>query len=141
MVDNQDRDLLPSHSSRRDICHVCPDVSGRRRCHFLSLTERFCDVLLIMHQGICVEQVAMEEILRHSKDVLYPPSARSRWRRIKAKRGCEEMNSHFFTAPFYFAFIWFRVQGSRFKALVAASPPFFRRWYSRIAAFPSRECN
>ena len=29
------------------------------------------------------------------------------------------MNSHFFTAPFYFAFIW-----SRFRALVAASPPF-----------------
>ena len=23
------------------------------------------------------------------------------------------MNSYFFTAPFYFAFIWFRVQGSR----------------------------
>ena len=23
------------------------------------------------------------------------------------------MNSHFFTALFYFAFIWFRVQGSR----------------------------
>ena len=62
------------------------------------------------------------------------------------------MNPHFFTAPFYFAFIWFkvqgsgfkvqgsgfRVQGSRFKVEVAASPPFFRRWYSRIAAFPSR---
>ena len=29
------------------------------------------------------------------------------------------MRIHFFTAPFYFAFIWFRVQ-------VAASPPFFR---------------
>ncbi len=43
------------------------------------------------------------------------------------------MNPHFFTAPFYFAFIWYRVQ-------VAASPPFLRRWYSRIAAFPSREC-
>ena len=28
------------------------------------------------------------------------------------KKGCEEMNPHFFTAPFYFAFIWFRVQGS-----------------------------
>ena len=28
------------------------------------------------------------------------------------KRGCEEMNPHFFTAPFYFAFIWFKVQGS-----------------------------
>ena len=27
------------------------------------------------------------------------------------------MNPHFFTAPFYFAFIWFRV-------LVPASPPF-----------------
>ena len=40
------------------------------------------------------------------------------------KRGCEEMNPHFFTAPFCFAFIWFRVQGSGFKALVAASPPF-----------------
>ena len=24
------------------------------------------------------------------------------------------MNPHFFTAPFYFAFIWFKVQGSRF---------------------------
>ena len=48
------------------------------------------------------------------------------------------MNPHFFTASFYFAFIWFRVQGSGFEALVAASPPFFRRWYSRIAAFPSR---
>ena len=23
------------------------------------------------------------------------------------------MNPHFFTAPFYFAFIWFRGQGSR----------------------------
>ena len=36
------------------------------------------------------------------------------------------MNSHFFTAPFYFAFIWFRVQ-------VAASPPFLlgdaRKWH------------
>ncbi len=34
------------------------------------------------------------------------------------------MRIHFFTAPFYFAFIWFRVQGSRFKVQVAASPPF-----------------
>ena len=41
------------------------------------------------------------------------------------------MRIHFFTAPFYFAFIWFR-------ALVAALLPLFRRWYSRIAAFPSR---
>ena len=24
------------------------------------------------------------------------------------------MNPHFFTAPFYFAFIWFRVHGSGF---------------------------
>ena len=28
------------------------------------------------------------------------------------ERDYEEMNPHFFTAPFYFAFIWFRVQGS-----------------------------
>ena len=48
------------------------------------------------------------------------------------------MNPRFFTALFYFAFIWFKVQGSGFKVQVAASPPFFRRWYSRIAAFPSR---
>ena len=34
------------------------------------------------------------------------------------------MRIHFFTAPFYFAFIWFRVQGPGFKALVAASPLF-----------------
>ena len=25
------------------------------------------------------------------------------------------MRIHFFTAPFYFAFIWFRVQGSRVR--------------------------
>ena len=25
------------------------------------------------------------------------------------------MNSHFFTSPFYFAFIWFRVRGSGFR--------------------------
>ena len=64
------------------------------------------------------------------------------------------MNPHFFTAPFYFAFIWFKVQGSRFKVQgsrfrvqgsgfrVQGSgggfAAFFRRWYSRIAAFPSR---
>ena len=62
------------------------------------------------------------------------------------------MRIHFFAAPFFVAFIWFRVrgsgfevQGSRFrvrgsgfKVQVAASPPFFRRWYSHIAAFPSR---
>ena len=41
------------------------------------------------------------------------------------------MNSYFFTASFYFAFIWFKVQGSRFKVQgsrfrveVAASPLF-----------------
>ena len=41
------------------------------------------------------------------------------------------MNPHFFTAPFYFAFIWFRVQGSGFRVrgsglwvVVAASPLF-----------------
>ena len=34
------------------------------------------------------------------------------------------MNPHFFTAPFYFAFIGFRVQGSGFRVQVAASPPF-----------------
>ena len=34
------------------------------------------------------------------------------------------MRIHFFTAPFYFAFIWFKVQGSGFKVEVAASPPF-----------------
>ena len=50
------------------------------------------------------------------------------------------MNSHFFTAPFYLAFIWFKVQGSRFKVQGSRGgfAAFFRRWYSRIAAFPSR---
>ena len=43
------------------------------------------------------------------------------------------MNPHFFTAPFFFAFIWFRVQGSG-----GGFAAFFRRWYSRIVAFPSR---
>ena len=35
------------------------------------------------------------------------------------------MRIHFFTAPFYFALIWFKVQCSGFKVQVAASPPFF----------------
>ena len=37
------------------------------------------------------------------------------------------MNPHFFTAPFYFAFIWlgFRVQGSGLKVEVAASPQLY----------------
>ncbi len=35
------------------------------------------------------------------------------------------MRIHFFTASFYFAFIWFRVQGSRFKGEVAASPQIY----------------
>ena len=30
------------------------------------------------------------------------------------------MNSHFFTAPFYFAFFWFRVQGSGVRWRFAA---------------------
>ena len=50
------------------------------------------------------------------------------------------MNPHFFTVPFYFAFIWFRVQGSGFKGSGGGFAAFFRRWYSRIAAFPPREC-
>ena len=57
------------------------------------------------------------------------------------------MRIHFFTAPFYFAFIGFKVQGSRSKVQgpgfkVQGSgggfAAFFRGWYSRIAAFPSR---
>ena len=36
------------------------------------------------------------------------------------------MNPYFFTAPFYFAYIWFRVQGSGVKVLVTASPPFLK---------------
>ena len=34
------------------------------------------------------------------------------------------MRIHFFTAPFYSAFIWFKVQGSGFRVQVAASPLF-----------------
>lgn len=36
--------------------------------HDIALMEQFCDTLLIMHQGRCVEQGSMEEILRHPKD-------------------------------------------------------------------------
>ncbi len=45
------------------------------------------------------------------------------------------MNPHFFTAPFSLLSFGsgFKVQGSR-----GGFATFFRRWYSRIAAFPSR---
>ena len=42
------------------------------------------------------------------------------------------MNPHFFTAPFLFCFHLVQGSGGGFAA-------FFRRWYSRIATFPSRE--
>ena len=58
------------------------------------------------------------------------------------------MRIHFFAAPFLVAFIWFRVQGSGLKVQGSGfevqgsgggfAAFFFRRWYSRIAAFPAR---
>ena len=48
------------------------------------------------------------------------------------------MNPHFFTAPFYYAFIWFKVQGARFRVQVAASPPFLEDGILVSSAFPSR---
>ena len=41
------------------------------------------------------------------------------------------MNPHFFTAPFYFAFIWFKVQ-------VAASPPFLEDGRKPLPSFLMR---
>ncbi len=45
------------------------------------------------------------------------------------------MRIHFFAAPFWLLSFGsgFKVQGSR-----GGFAAFFRRWYSRIAAFPSR---
>ena len=47
------------------------------------------------------------------------------------KRSCEEINPHF-SQPL-FTLLSF---GSGFRVLVAASPPFFRRWHSRIVSLP-----
>ena len=48
------------------------------------------------------------------------------------------MNPHFFTSPFYFAFIWFKVQGSRFKVQGSGGgfAAFFRGWYSAYRSLP-----
>ena len=45
---------------------------------------------------------------------------------VTVKRGCKEMNPHFFTALFTLLSFGsgFRVQGSGFRVEVAASPPF-----------------
>ena len=43
------------------------------------------------------------------------------------------MKIHFFTAPFYFAFIWFKVQGSGFSWRLRR---LFLKWYSRIVSLP-----
>ena len=52
------------------------------------------------------------------------------------------MRIHFFAAPFLLLSFGsgFRVQGSGFKVQGSGGgfAAFFRRWYSRIAAFPSR---
>ena len=50
------------------------------------------------------------------------------------------MNPRFFTALFYFAFIWFKVQGSRFRALVAASPTFLEDGILVSQPFPLGQC-
>ena len=50
------------------------------------------------------------------------------------------MNLRFFTALFYFAFIWFKVQGSRFKVQVAASPPFLEDDILVSQPFPLGQC-
>ena len=53
------------------------------------------------------------------------------------------MRIHFFTAPFYFAFIWFRVQGSGFRVQGSGGgfAAFFRGYrFSRIAKANTRIC-
>ena len=45
------------------------------------------------------------------------------------------MNPHFFTAPFYFAFIWFKVQGSRFRVQGSG----FRWRLRRLFTSPPRQ--
>ena len=47
------------------------------------------------------------------------------------------MNLHFFTAPFYFAFIWFRVQGSGFR--VQGSRGGFAAFFAEGAAGAGRK--
>ena len=81
--------------------------------------------VMILISGVFLWHRLRENLYRRLFD---PP-----WKITVCQRSCEEINSHFFTAPFYFAFIWFRVQGSG-----GGFAAFFRRWYSRIAAFPSR---
>ena len=52
------------------------------------------------------------------------------------------MNPHFFTAPFWLLSFGsgFKVQGSRFRVEVAASPPFFKNGILVSSVFPSRGC-
>ena len=51
------------------------------------------------------------------------------------------MNPHFFTAPFWLLSFGsgFKVQGSRFRVEVAASPPFFKMVFSYRQTSPRGE--
>ena len=75
----------------------------------------------------------MEEILRHPTD-LYTRRLLEAAGVGQKKNGAVKKLIHISSQPL-FSLLSF---GSVFRALVAASPPYFRRWYSRIAAFPSR---
>ena len=50
------------------------------------------------------------------------------------------MNPHFFTAPFYFAFIWFKVQGSGFRVQGSGGgfAAFLEDGILASSAFPSK---
>ena len=81
-----------------------------------------------------------ENFFKNQKTVQYSEKFFHFWKFVhyteQFEHGAERR--HTYAASFLLCF--HLVQGSRFKVQVAASPPFFRRWYSRIAAFPSREC-
>ena len=89
--------------------------------HFLTIFIYFLKTTLVSAWEAGVLPMNYTRILICIDDTtlsaLFPVFGKSylRKRLVKSpatKRSCEGMNPHFFTAPFYFAFIWFRVRGS-----------------------------
>ena len=80
--------------------------------HIGTVRKRRLGAAHILCLSVCKEDfsLALEMTIRES-DVSSSPSLLVT-SHSHTKRSCEEMNPHFFTAPFYFAFIWFKVQGS-----------------------------
>ena len=123
--------VVISSVAERSFLHCGQYHIGTVRKRRLGATHILCLSVCKEDFSLTLEMTIRESDVSSSLSLLVTSHSRK-------KRSCEEMNPHFsqphFTLPSFGS--GFKVQGSGFRVLVAASPPFFRRWHSRIVSLP-----